>query len=412
MFFNLFQNENGGCSHICLIVHSEHRLKCACPQGLLLSADEKNCIEPSECGPNEFRCSSGKCIKDTWRCNGTPDCPDDSDELDCPKCDHNHFTCMSNVNEMLCLDNRKICDGIKHCYDGYDEMCCGKDEFRCNSRNCLSGYQLCDGKQDCTDGEDEDPKNCIKMLHPFPAKPTPTKSLTNLFLYMFVGMVIIFVSLFLILCRCKNHSPEKGTGVTDILMSERNIQIGIATNNRSPYKNKHKTMNKLGACNTLTTSTTLSVLDTTDNVHMAAACIDPSVNCPSSVNAESLIDRNITGASSASSSAHITYHPRETCNPPPSPVTSTISSSLFVPRGSKNLVLNSKSNKFPSNRRPKKTRWNKSLNRGPPPTPCGTDIYEELGTCDFKYFYMNDNVRSETDQGRQPYINHDQNNFR
>lgn len=155
-------------------------------------------------------------------------------------------------------------------------------------------------------------------------------------------------------------------------------------------------------CNTLTTTTTVSGLDTLPNdIHLGFegnGATGPSLMCQS-MRSESLIERNITGASSTSSSAHMSY-PRETTNPPPSPVTersqySSYSSSLFVPRS---RTRNKNSGVFSgtkNNRRHKKSRW-KSSNRGPPPTPCSTDVYEDIEPSTIKYIYY-DNSHTEMD---------------
>lgn len=381
-------------------------MKCACPRGLILSEDEKSCVEPTDCQPNQFKCLSGNCIRDVFRCNGSPECLDGSDELNCPKCGPNQFTCF---HELVCRDNRHLCDGVTDCIDGYDEICCGKDHFRCKSRNCLTTSQLCDRKMDCLDGEDEDARNCPKFVPNTPPNVT-TKSTYSFFILIILFVILILIFLFY---QCKRNSHvEKEPGVTDILMIEQRATLqtaGIGKNNRAPHRptgnaDSISDVNykaKLD-CNTLTTtSTTLSGLDTLpkDTVHMSLDGGNGGLVC-SSMQSDSLIERNITGASSTSSSAHINY-PRETTNPPPSPVTersqySSYSSSLFVPRSRTRSKNSETFNGGKNNRRHKKSRWKSPAVRGPPPTPCSTDVYEDIEPSTIKYIYY-DNSHTEID---------------
>jgi len=39
--------------------------------------------KPLTCEPNEFQCTSGKCVLTIWRCDADNDCGDLSDETDC-----------------------------------------------------------------------------------------------------------------------------------------------------------------------------------------------------------------------------------------------------------------------------------------------------------------------------------------
>ena len=36
------------------------------------------------CESDKFECHNGKCIYDSWICNGADECGDNSDELNCP----------------------------------------------------------------------------------------------------------------------------------------------------------------------------------------------------------------------------------------------------------------------------------------------------------------------------------------
>lgn len=73
-----------------------------------------------DCGPAEFKCTSGQCVSSVMRCDGHPDCWDQSDEESC-------------TTEQVCTT-----------------------KLRCpQSKECLVQEWICDGDQDCKDGTDE-----------------------------------------------------------------------------------------------------------------------------------------------------------------------------------------------------------------------------------------------------------------
>lgn len=90
--------------------------------------------ESHQCGPGEFTCARGVCIRQAWRCDGDNDCRDWSDEANCTV---GHHTCEAH-------------------------------SFQCHTGHCIPQRWMCDGDDDCQDGSDEDPPYC--------GTPTPTRS--------------------------------------------------------------------------------------------------------------------------------------------------------------------------------------------------------------------------------------------
>lgn len=73
------------------------------------------------CSETEFGCSrSGPCIELFMLCDGIPQCPNLSDELDCAP-DATVFTCLES-GERVPVSLR--CDGLTDCRDGTDEQGC------------------------------------------------------------------------------------------------------------------------------------------------------------------------------------------------------------------------------------------------------------------------------------------------
>uniref|UniRef100_A0A9L0IKU4 Low-density lipoprotein receptor-related protein 2 n=1 Tax=Equus asinus TaxID=9793 RepID=A0A9L0IKU4_EQUAS len=113
----------------------------------------------AECDSEHFRCENGHCIPASWRCDGTKDCLDDSDETGCPpsSCQSGQFKCQS---EGVCIPHSWVCDDEHDCEDGSDEQhcrgtTCSSDQITCSSGECIPNEYRCDHTRDCSDGTDE-----------------------------------------------------------------------------------------------------------------------------------------------------------------------------------------------------------------------------------------------------------------
>uniref|UniRef100_A0A2K5RWI9 LDL receptor related protein 2 n=1 Tax=Cebus imitator TaxID=2715852 RepID=A0A2K5RWI9_CEBIM len=116
-----------------------------------------------ECDSEHFRCRNGHCIPKAWRCDGTKDCLDDSDEIGCAPvtCQQGYFKCQSDGQ---CIPNSWVCDQDQDCDDGSDELqhcsqsTCSSHQITCSNGQCIPGEYRCDHVRDCPDGADE--KDC------------------------------------------------------------------------------------------------------------------------------------------------------------------------------------------------------------------------------------------------------------
>lgn len=98
-------------------------------------SDEKNCDLP--CPSTDFKCkSSGRCILDSWKCDGDSDCKDSSDEdpAICRKSLLPHFNFKTQPDEINLLDNR---------------TCDADTEFACKNGRCIPKLWMCDFDNDC-----------------------------------------------------------------------------------------------------------------------------------------------------------------------------------------------------------------------------------------------------------------------
>ncbi|XP_071943214.1 low-density lipoprotein receptor-related protein 2-like [Antedon mediterranea] len=161
-------NNNGGCTHLCLIsadgINGATSFTCACPDNFVLKDDGKTCLE--NCTNQQFHCNDAtKCIPSYWKCDGERDCNDGSDEPSTcppPSCSPGLYTCTNKE----CTYPTYVCDGEDDCTDGSDETGCDASEcspweFRCSTGNCIEQRNVCDQTNDCTDGSDEASSVCM-----------------------------------------------------------------------------------------------------------------------------------------------------------------------------------------------------------------------------------------------------------
>ncbi|XP_026850798.1 very low-density lipoprotein receptor [Drosophila persimilis] len=86
------------------------------------------------------------CVPASWHCDGQNDCPDKTDEVGCPTCRVDQFSCQSGE----CFDKALICDGITcdNCANVHDEAdyCKRPGDFQCPiNKLCISAALLSDG---------------------------------------------------------------------------------------------------------------------------------------------------------------------------------------------------------------------------------------------------------------------------
>uniref|UniRef100_A0A672KHW3 Low-density lipoprotein receptor-related protein 2-like n=1 Tax=Sinocyclocheilus grahami TaxID=75366 RepID=A0A672KHW3_SINGR len=177
---NVQTNPNGDCSHFCFPAPYSQRV-CGCPYGMKLEANQQTCVDdPSnepptlQCGSNSFSCTNGKCVPQSYQCDGVDDCHDNSDEANCGAnnntCSPIAFTCANQ----RCVPRSWHCDGHNDCFDGSDERdcptqtpgTCQADQFSCANHHCIPRTWLCDTDNDCGDGSDENNCDSIGTCHP------------------------------------------------------------------------------------------------------------------------------------------------------------------------------------------------------------------------------------------------------
>lgn len=145
------------CSALCLLSPVSPYYQCACPDNFYLGKDFKTCL--ANCSTSQFLCKkSMKCIPFFWKCDGQADCDFKEDEPDkkCPPffCHPGEFQCdTENKLNSTCLEPIKICDGLKQCLDGSDEIDCEsygcfiEGQFQCDKTANSTAFCITDKKR-------------------------------------------------------------------------------------------------------------------------------------------------------------------------------------------------------------------------------------------------------------------------
>ncbi|KAK7083385.1 Sortilin-related receptor, partial [Halocaridina rubra] len=146
------------------------------------ASDEAGCVRPGirtnttvappstppvhTCKWDQFQCSDGSCIWETWICDNDKDCPEGEDEENC----HQKISCSEKTEFRCrrsggCISSRQLCDGQKDCADGSDEEGCESVStpisdcpvgyFSCDGGACQESFKLCNNNHDCVDLSDE-----------------------------------------------------------------------------------------------------------------------------------------------------------------------------------------------------------------------------------------------------------------
>ena len=129
------------------------------------------------------RCNDSTCVDISARCDGAAQCPDGSDEADCPTAACAEPDARPCATAPSCYAPDQRCDARADCPDASDEadcpapalgpaaldaqrgaafdeplLGCSAEQFQCGGDGAVECVPLawrCDGRVDCSDGSDE-----------------------------------------------------------------------------------------------------------------------------------------------------------------------------------------------------------------------------------------------------------------
>jgi len=314
-----------GCSHSCS-TDADGIASCSCPAGLVLDSNRQTCVvdqsrkSTPRCRDGEYACVVGRsvtCLNAMrTRCNGKPDCDDQSDELNCTSnCRSRQFSCRT-MNQ--CVPVILRCDGSPDCRDGSDEegcILCGElDSYACEVDGlCIAHDRLCDGRSDCSDSQDE--LNCPQGLSSY--APTHGSNRILLIIGSSCGFMLV------VICFVVYFSWRYGGQIACCRTGDKKLSSSSSwlssTSSSSSRLRQHQT--------SLTLTHSLMVASRSNGSNESEPCRSPL---------PLIYDRAIvtlSQSSDAGASASGSRYPRETLNPPPSPITTDCSVPSVLHRG-------------------------------------------------------------------------------